>query len=257
MNTVSIINDRPRIGIPVRLAAENGVRNDSRMDAARVVFDAVVALIKASGADAILIEAAEDNDLYAAMESCQGFVVPGGGDVDPTLYGGPDDHPTLFGVNPSQDILDGNVLRYAFQSQRPLLAICRGMQLMNVLHGGTLQVDLETGVLKHSLPPVTGLELAVHDVEIGESSRCAKAYNDRVISVSSAHHQAVDILGKGLHAVAFASDGLVEAIESDNHPWFVGIQWHPEADIPQARLRLPMFSALVAEAKRVEPSMKK
>lgn len=236
----------PRIAIPARIFEPATGYADPRMRGAQMVFNAVVDLIRESGAQPVIVEQGPEASIERTLRSCHGFVVPGGGDVDPELYGAPSGHPTLFGVNREQDILDSQVIRFALNSRRPLLGICRGMQLLNVVSGGTLEIDLGLSSVKHALPPLTGLEMSVHEVKFVEKTRCASVFGSvPSIEVASSHHQAVDVLGEGLRAAAYAADGIVEAIESvDDARWTLGIQWHPEADIPQARLRLPVFTAL-------------
>ncbi|MDQ0864577.1 gamma-glutamyl-gamma-aminobutyrate hydrolase family protein [Arthrobacter globiformis] len=240
----------PRIAIPVRLGDSGAAAVDPRVEAARTIFNAVVGLIRESGAEPVLIEAGSDEQLEQALASCHGFVVPGGGDVDPSLYGGPEDHATLFGVDRQQDLLDAGVIRFALRNRLPFLGICRGMQLLNVVRGGTLHVHLEGGNVTHSVPPVNGLELSIHHVSLVEGTRCAAAYGSTPqIDVTSGHHQAVHDLGTGLRASAVAADGLVEAIETyGDDTWALGIQWHPEVPFLRDEARLPVFRALKAEA---------
>ena len=243
----------PRIGIPARLSGLGCGSADPRMEAAQKVFDAVVELIRESGAEPVVIGPGTAEDLEAMFGTCQGFVLPGGGDVDPTLFGGATDDATLFGVDVEQDNLDIAAIRYGLDNALPILGICRGLQLLNVVYGGTLHIDLETGSVAHSdKEGASGMDFAVHEVNLLSGTRCAAAFGDAVrIKIASAHHQAVDVLGPGLQISAQAEDGLVEAIETTDDSWVLGIQWHPEAPIPAAELRLPVFSALKAEAERV------
>lgn len=240
--------DSPAIGIPVRLSAEQGGATDGPLEAIDELFAGVVEMVGRAGGRPVLVAA----DL-SELDSCAGFVVPGGGDVDPVLYDGSTGDPTLSGVSGAQDRLDAAVIRFAVEHGRPVLGICRGMQLLNVVHGGTLHVDLAASAVEHHLPPADEFAFAVHDVELREGSRCAAAYGFAGrIPVSSGHHQAVDQVAPGLYAVATAPDGLVEAVESaDPQAWAVGVQWHPETQAPDGRLRLPLFVAL-AEAARAQ-----
>jgi len=235
-----------RIGVPVRLADPD---SDSLTRVVQDLFDAIVATLE--GAGAVPVPLGPDLDGIAA---CRGFVVPGGGDVDPSRYGGAVDQPTLWGVDPAQDELDTAVLRFALERGRPVLGICRGMQLLNVALGGTLHTDLAESSVVHHLPPEQEFDLVVHPAALVDGSRCAAAYGSAAsIPVPSGHHQAVDRLGAGLRVAALAEDGLVEAVEGDEQgAWTVGVQWHPESLPMDDALRLPLFRSLVEAAGRVE-----
>jgi putative glutamine amidotransferase len=118
---------------------------------------------------------------------------------------------------------------------------------VNVVHRGTLHVDLAESSVAHRLPRAERFEPVVHGVQLVDGSRCAAAYGFRAsIPVTSGHHQAVDREATGLGAAATAADGLVEALESaDPAAWVLGVQWHPEAEATDPELRLPLFVALL------------
>ncbi|HEY8318898.1 MAG TPA: gamma-glutamyl-gamma-aminobutyrate hydrolase family protein [Amnibacterium sp.] len=233
-----MIDDRPAIGIPVRLHAEDGTP-DALVAAVDELFAAIVGLVRRSGAEPVLLEAG-----LRGIGDCDGFVVPGGGDVSPARYGGPADDPTLWGVSAEQDELDVAVLQHALDHGRPVLAICRGMQLLNVVLGGSLEVDVAESSVVHRLPAAAEFAFAVHDVQVEPGSRCAAAYGFApALAVQSGHHQAVARIGSGLRPTAFAADGLVEGVETeDAGRWVVGVQWHPE--VAAEEQRLPLFIAL-------------
>ncbi|MFJ9692586.1 gamma-glutamyl-gamma-aminobutyrate hydrolase family protein [Kitasatospora sp. NPDC101183] len=254
------VTDRPAplIGIPVRLSDGDAPGADERVGEANRVFEEVVALVRAAGAEPVLLHPhSPDAPLEEQLAGCAGFVVPGGGDVDPALYGDDPGHPSLYDVNPAQDRLDAAVLRHALDHRLPLLGICRGMQLLNVLRGGSLHVDMAPTPVTHN--PPAGTEWAVHDVALEAGSALAGAFGRGRIAVASGHHQAVDRVGEGLRVTARADDGCVEAVETIQGPdaaWTVGVQWHPEAPVPDEGLRLPLFRTLAARAdarRRAEP----
>ncbi|MEU8540310.1 gamma-glutamyl-gamma-aminobutyrate hydrolase family protein [Streptomyces sp. NPDC048717] len=250
----------PRIGIPVRLSDADAPGADQRVIEANRIFDDVVELIRAAGAEPVLLRPeSEGVPLDAQVAGCRGFVVPGGGDVDPTLYGADSDHPALYDVNPAQDRLDIAVIRHALENRLPMLGICRGMQLLNILRGGSLHLDLPKTSVAHD--PVGGEEWAVHEVALAAGSTVAGVFGADRIPVSSGHHQAVDRVGEGLVVSARADDGTVEAIEVDpdaesaaTTAWSVGVQWHPEAFVPSAELRLPLFRALLEQVRFERPA---
>jgi len=233
-----VIDDRPAIGIPIRLHAEDGT-TDALVAAVDDLFAAIVGLVRRSGAEPVLLD-----PTLRGIDDCDGFVVPGGGDVSPARYGGPVDDPTLWGVSEEQDELDVAVLQHAIDHGRPVLAICRGMQLLNVVLGGSLEVDVAESSVVHRLPAAAEFAFAVHDVRLEPGSRCAAAYGfTPALPVQSGHHQAVARIGSGLRPTAFAADGLVEGVETeDAGRWVVGVQWHPE--VAADEWRLPLFVAL-------------
>jgi putative glutamine amidotransferase len=243
----AIENPAPRIGIPVRLSDGDAPGADHRIGEANRIFDDVVELVRAAGAEPVLLRPeSEGISLDAQLADCGGFVVPGGGDVDPALYGEDPNHPALYDVNPAQDQLDAAVIRYALDQRRPLLGICRGMQLLNILRGGSLHIDLAPSSVMHDAEP--GEEWGVHEVELSADSVLAGVFRRDRMAVATGHHQAVDRVGDGLRVAARADDGCVEAVELvADEAWTVGIQWHPEAHIPDAELRLPLFRALLTE----------
>ncbi|WP_405634225.1 gamma-glutamyl-gamma-aminobutyrate hydrolase family protein [Streptomyces sp. NBC_00056] len=249
MSTTESAAPAPLIGIPVRLSDATAPGADQRVLEANRIFDDIVDLIRAAGAEPVLLRLSEDGStLDAQAFDCRGFVVPGGGDVDPARYGADPDHPALYDVNPAQDRLDTAVIQHALDGGFPLLGICRGMQLLNVLRGGTLHLDLPKTSVAHD--PEPGQEWAVHDAVLSAGSAVAEVFGRARIPVSSGHHQAVDRVGDGLRVSARADDGCVEAIEAytasdaTDAAWTVGVQWHPEAFVPSPELRLPLFSAL-------------
>ncbi|MFE4976250.1 gamma-glutamyl-gamma-aminobutyrate hydrolase family protein [Kitasatospora sp. NPDC056651] len=250
------------IGIPVRLSDGDAPDADHRIGEANRIFDDIVDLIRAAGAEPVLVRPhSDESPLEARLADLSGFVVPGGGDVDPALYGADPAHPALYDVNPAQDELDAAVIRHALEHGRPLLGICRGMQLLNVIRGGNLHIDLAPGSVPHDAAP--GEEWGVHDVVLSAGTALADVFRRDRMAVATGHHQAIDRVGDGLRVAARADDGCVEAVEAapgeDSAPaaWTVGVQWHPEAiGIADPALRLPLFSALLTQVRaqrREEP----
>jgi putative glutamine amidotransferase len=155
-----------------------------------------------------------------------GLVLSGGTDVDPGLYGQEAD-PHTDAPDPERDALEQRLLREALASNRPVLAICRGMQLFNVTHpGGTLVQHLEGHKLQHN---------ATHHAEISGGTRLARIFGAGVHAVNSRHHQAVGSTGRGLIVSAKTPDGVVEGLERPDLRFAVAVQWHPEDQMPQQR----------------------
>jgi putative glutamine amidotransferase len=146
--------------------------------------------------------------------------------------------------------------RWALSGGLPLLAICRGIQVLNVAAGGTLYQDISAqipGALQHpSLGPRPSAESA-HAVEVAEGTRLAAMFGAGCLDVNSAHHQAVKTVGSGLTVAARAPDGVIEGLEAPSRPFCVGVQWHPEAMTGARPEMRGLFKALVAAARIAKP----
>jgi putative glutamine amidotransferase len=155
-------------------------------------------------------------------------VLTGGGDVDPTAYG-QEPAPTVYGVDSSRDEVEFRLVRWAVDGGIPLLAVCRGVQAMNVALGGTLVQDIATevpGALDHVR--TDHHEGPVHAVRIESDSLLADLLGSDAAEVNSMHHQAVESAGENVRVVATAPDGVVEGIEVRGAGFALGVQWHPE-----------------------------
>ncbi|HLA90965.1 MAG TPA: gamma-glutamyl-gamma-aminobutyrate hydrolase family protein [Gemmatimonadaceae bacterium] len=158
-----------------------------------------------------------------------GLLLTGGEDVDPARYGAAP-HPALGAVHTARDATEVALLAAARERRLPVLAICRGIQLLNVALGGTLVQDLSSerpSAIRHDQPH--DREARTHDVAIAADSTLAAATGATAIAVNSYHHQAVDRLGHGLRVTATALDGVIEGAEVEDRAWWVvAVQWHPE-----------------------------
>jgi len=171
------------------------------------------------------VELTRDADVTEMVEHLDGLVLTGGADVDPENYGQAHD-PNLGELEPDRDEWEISLLAAARARDLPVLAICRGLQLVNVVFGGTLRqdVDLDEGA-GHPQWDVDGHE-ATHSVNVVEGTTTAQLFPDE-LGVNSLHHQVVDIVGQGLIVSAKASDGVVEGLETPDGR-IVAVQWHPE-----------------------------
>jgi putative glutamine amidotransferase len=177
------------------------------------------------------------------LERIDGLVATGGIDVDPALYGG-EEHPTIAGVRPEQDRAEVALLEGSLARNMPVLAICRGSQLLNVLRGGDLLQDLAEGDGSPGLHGDGTGGAAEHEVDVREGSTLARLVGART-AVPSEHHQAFGRVGGGLREVAWAADGTVEAVEDPYKRFALGVLWHPERTESSE-----LFRALVDEARR-------
>lgn len=161
----------------------------------------------------------------AALEAVRGLVLTGGEDVAPARYGAAP-HPRLGDVDPARDAAELALIDAARRRRLPILAICRGIQILNVALGGTLYQDLDS----ERPGPVPHNEASNHAVRVEAGSLLERTLGTRSASVNSRHHQAIRDLAPGLKAVAWADDGVIEAAEPADAgaPWIVAVQWHPE-----------------------------
>jgi putative glutamine amidotransferase len=192
--------------------------------------------LAAAGALPWVVPCVLDEALVAeAVRRCQGVMLTGGDDIQPRLY---QDHTprslleTVSPAQPARDVFELLVLREVFRQRKPLLAICRGHQMLNVALGGTLYVDLpqqHPGEVRHNRPDRK--DRAVHKVALTPGSLLHKMTGQRTLAVNSTHHQAVARVSPLLRATAVSPDGIVEALElaeTRERPFVLGVQFHPE-----------------------------
>ncbi len=194
-------------------------------------------------------KAASDAASYIAI--ADGILIPGGDDVEPDLYGGPPARPNLA-HDRTRDLAEIAIAREARAAGKPLLGICKGLQITNVAMGGTLVDDIGTSDAHHE-PIYRRIEQLKmrHRVTVDEDSRLGAIMGTEGL-VNTLHHQAADEVGDGLRVVGRADDGVIEALESTSDWWFIGVQWHPEIlyndGDPRARALFESFLAACVPA---------
>jgi putative glutamine amidotransferase len=200
------------------------------------------AIVRAGAQPAMVPPITDDLALLAeSLARFDGLVLQGGGDVDPRRYGEEPAAEELYGVIPDHDELEFTVLAAARSIGMPILAICRGMQVLNVACGGSLIQDIGSEAHWHQLHPVT----------LDDGSRLAAAMGtQRPLECNSVHHQSLKVLGDGLRVIGHADDGMVEAVELEGDQWVVGVQWHPEDTAAADPVQQRLFDAFVKEAAR-------
>lgn len=169
-----------------------------------------------------------EQQLTECIGLCHGFLLTGGQDVDPHLYG-QNIRPECGEVCHTRDFMESFIFRNALQSDTPILGICRGIQIMNVLLGGTLYQDLPTqhpSEICHAMKPP--YDRPVHNVTVLENTLLSSIIGNGNYAVNSYHHQAICDLANAAQAMAVSEDGLIEAICVPKKKFIVGIQWHPE-----------------------------
>ncbi len=213
--------------------------------------------IEAAGGVPVLLPPVERAEsVRRVFEALDGIVFPGGVDVGPDRYGAPSVHPTTH-VDAVLDELELSVARLAAQSEKPVLGICRGHQVLNVALGGTLVQDLPTEMPGPVVHRQAGPRDAVsHPIEVDQESRLGTAFGACRFEVNSFHHQGVKDLAPSLKPVAWSPDGLVEGFESTEHPWLLAVQFHPEDLVgfhePSRRLFAALVDACRERARRRE-----
>jgi putative glutamine amidotransferase len=204
--------------------------------------------VRRAGGDVRVLNAATDSP-SAAIATAGGLLLTGGGDVRPDLYGAVP-HATFDPAEPGRDEYEVELVRLALQKNIPVLAICRGVQLLNVARGGTLvqHIPEEVGTTVEHRVKEPRFAVA-HDVWLTRDSLLERTLRERLegeesCAVNSRHHQAAKDLGEGLVATATAPDGVIEAVEDPNRRFCLGVQWHPENFWRTGEFR-PLFDAFV------------
>lgn len=209
-----------------------------------------VASVEGSGGRARVLEVSDSPKRLVG--EIHGVLLTGGGDIDPVLYG-EERHPTVEDAEPGRDEFELDLACRAVEADLPLLAICRGAQVLNVAFGGALVQDIPSGVtsdLQHTVERPKNV--VAHDVSVRPGSKLAGALGLSVDAahtcrVNSRHHQSVSRVGRGLEIVATAPDGVVEAIEAPAARFCLGVQWHPENFVGGGEFK-PLFDAFVRQA---------
>ena len=176
-----------------------------------------------------------DDDLDSLREvydRLDGILIPGGVDMSPETFG-EEPHPRLGRIDPARDRVEMTLTAWAVEDEKPVLGLCRGLQVINVTLGGTLYQDLEAQCpdgIKHDYYPTHGYgrDFLAHEVTLAKGSRLRHAMEHDRIRVNSMHHQGIKTLSPSLMVSATAPDGLIEAAESAGDHFLVGVQWHPE-----------------------------
>ena len=185
-------------------------------------------VIKAGALPFLVPSTLDDEIIRSTIERVDAILIPGGGDICPSLYGEEEKEYTVS-PNKKSDIFQMKAIEEALRQNKPIMGICRGLQALNVFFGGSLYQDIEKekeGSLKHSRLDIP--EGYAHSVSIVKECFLYEAVKEREMEVNSLHHQGIKRLGGGLVATAESPDGLIEAIENREHR-IMAVQWHPEA----------------------------
>lgn len=230
---------RPLIVVPARFSASASALRYGADVASRALVEAVYA----AGGEPLVVHPAAPGAAVDVAEVAErlwfadGVLLPGGGDLA-AHWSGQQPHPTQYDVDEVQDAFDLAVARHALAHGLPMLAVCRGNQVVNVALGGDLVQDLGERVHRH----------VVQEIAVDPGAALA-ALVGTVPTISCYHHQGIGRLGDGLRAVAHAPDGVIEAVELDGAAsWYLGVQWHPEDTAATDPVQAGLFAELVAQA---------
>ena len=201
------------------------------------------------------LDVLQDIDPYdsSVLEGASGLIIPGGGDIDPELYGRKR-HPRTHNVSQRRDRFELTLLSEAMERDMPVLAICHGMQLLNVHEGGTLNQHLLDDPNKLDHYRDRPMAEPAHSVTFKEGNMLAEVMGAQTVQVNTHHHQGLDDVPATLEPVGWAEDGVLEAVIHRDHSWVVGVQWHPEAMAPVHKDELALFESFVDAARRYERS---
>jgi putative glutamine amidotransferase len=203
--------------------------------------------VRRAGGIPVLLPPNAADEVEALLPCLDGLIITGGADIDPKHYQGNDQHPNLTKIDHERDSSELALIRAWAKTDKPMLCVCRGMQVLNVAFGGTMHEHIPDVRESDIHRSADGL-WAIHEISVDENSRLAKAMGTNKVETYSGHHQAVKAIGQGLCVVAQAPDGIIEALEHEQHPWLLGVQWHPEKSSATDPTQQAIFNTFVKEA---------
>ena len=203
--------------------------------------------VRRAGGIPLLIPPGDPHQDYL-VSALDGFIFSGGGDIDPSLYGGKN-HPTIFKVFPKRDASEIGLTRRIIQRQKPTLFVCRGIQILNVTLGGTIIEDIPDAIGEEIIHRAPERKPSEHLIRVDPHSRLAKILGKTEFNAASWHHQSIKEAAPDLKIVAHAPDGTIEGVEMPGCPWCIAVQWHPEITAAEDPIQQRLFNALVRQAR--------
>ncbi|MDM8534388.1 gamma-glutamyl-gamma-aminobutyrate hydrolase family protein [Clostridiaceae bacterium HSG29] len=253
---------KPIIGISTSIIKfeeyeKNNVVHLKGVDHSRVSVDYSNAVERAGGLPFLIpvLKYADDNVIDEIISKVNGVIFTGGEDIDSSFYGveNIDEAESIMKSNKIRDEFEFRLLKSAIKLNKPILAICRGIQLLNVYFGGTLFKDINTEYkteIEH-LAPLDCKYRKIHEIEIDENSILFEIYNKKTIMVNSFHHQSIKDIGDSLKVIAKSEDGIIEAIINEKEGFILGLQFHPEMMFENDEEQLKIFKHFIKKTKKM------
>jgi putative glutamine amidotransferase len=207
--------------------------------------DGYVESVRKAGGIPLLLTPGE-TEISQLLRTLDGIIFAGGGDLDPTLYGGTE-HPSIDRVDMIRDTFEMDLAKRLLKLNTPVLGICRGFQLLALVSGGEIITHIPEEIEQAVIHRAENGDAIRHRVNLESESRLAKITDSAEFEVESKHHQAIGSVTDEWHVVGSAEDGIIEAIEHKSHPWMISVLWHPEMSINQAEHQR-IFKAFVEAA---------
>lgn len=222
----------------------------AKKDGTHMVKNTYVQAVIRAGGMPFIVPSGVEGTIEEVVHRLDGVILTGGGDIDPTLFGA-EPHPHLGEVEPERDQFEIALTNAMIQAEKPILGICRGMQVLNIAFGGNMYQDIyaerKNLCIQHGQKAPT--YHPSHYVQLEKGSLLQKIAQLDRIKVNSFHHQAVKDVLRPLTVCGIASDGIIEAIESTSHPFLLGVQWHPEALVQKEDdVSIKIFEAFVRKS---------
>ena len=242
-------NHLPLIGLTTIALAPAGEHGSPRLAQNRTYIQAVVR----AGGLPLLIPHLEDTSLLRAVyERLDGLLLTGGEDIHPGHFGEAI-HERCRSISPERDATELPLARWAIQEGKPLLGVCRGIQVLNVALGGSLYQDIGSqcpAAGRHDWYPGFPRSLLAHSAALVDGTHLGRILGAATLEVNSLHHQSIKDLAPALRMAAVAPDGIVEAVEGRDHPFAIGVQWHPEELAGTDVRSQHLFEALVRASRQ-------
>lgn len=206
--------------------------------------------VKRAGGEVRFLTPTQDSDIICGyVKSCGGILMPGGVDINPELYG-EEKSDKCGSANAERDAFEPLLIREAIAQNKPMLCICRGIQILNVTFGGTLYQDIGNKEREINHFDVLKKNGRTHEVAVDSGSLLYELTGRDILFVNSMHHQAVKQVGKGLKATAVSTDGFIEGLEIEGYRQCVAVQWHPEHMARRDGLQQKLFDNFVEQARK-------
>lgn len=226
-----------------------GVTTFISSDGLRLPENYSIAISGEKGVPVILAKIEDEALIKKQIENIDGLLLSGGDDIDPSFFGeGP--HQKIGPIEPGRDLYEMKLIKYALEAEKPILGICRGAQILNVCEGGTMYQDIYSqhgdSTMKHNQDAAK--DYLSHTVTVTEGTKLNEILGETEIKTNSFHHQANKYPAENLQVSAMSEDGIIEAVESTEHDFVIGVQWHPEGSYLVDEASRKIFRAFIKAA---------